>query len=237
MSNKAVLARVDKTDEVVTFEVPPQRINRSFQSEYNKLAVLATPQPLLHYQQSVSSIVLPNLLVYGSETGRVIELLESWTKPVEGALEPPTLKFSFIHLNLQRVKLESAEVVEDMWVGGSQPSRAEVTLTLLLYPEPPAIKTASVKPPEGTNVKLSPAEKAKYLAQVEAKVKADPKYKYKKGDVITITDSNKVTLNNKEIGLLTDFVTLDKKHTEPKGKAAPQLSKPESSSSASSTSK
>lgn len=236
MSSKAILSRINKPDEAVTFEVPPQRINRSFQSEYSKLAVLATPQPLLYYQQSVSSIVLPNLLVYGGETGRVIELLESWTKPVEGTLEPPTLKFSFIHLNLQRVKLESAEVVEDMWLGG-QPSRAEVTLSLLLYPEPPAVKTASTKPPEGTNVKLSPAEKAKYLAQVETKVKADPKYKYKKGDVVSITDGNKVTLNNKEIGSLTDFVTLEKKHIEPVGVNKPQLPKPESSSSASSTSK
>lgn len=235
MSSKATLVRVDKPDEVVTFEVPPQRINRSFQTEYNKLAVLATPQPLLHYQQSVSSMVLPNLLLYGSDTGRAIELLELWTKPVEGKLEPPTLKFSFVHLNLPRLKLESAEVIEDMWVGGSQPSRAEVTLTLLLYPEPPAVKTASTKPPEGTNVKLSPQERTKYLAQVETKVKADPKYKYKKGDVITITDDNKVTLNKKEIGLLTDFVTLEKKHTEPKGAAKPQVSKSESS--ASSTSK
>lgn len=236
MTAKASLSRIDKPDEVVTFEVPPQRINRSFQTEYSKLAVLATPQPLLYYQQSVSSIVLPNLLLYGTDTGRAIELLESWTKPVAGTLEPPTLKFSFVHLNLTRVKLETAEVIEDMWVGGSQPSRAEVTLTLLLHPEPPAVKTASTKPPEGTNVKLSPQERAKYLAQVETKVKADPKYKYKKGDVITITEDNKVTLNKREIGLLTDFVTLDKKHTEPKGVGQPQVSKPESSS-ASSTSK
>lgn len=221
----AKLVRADKQEEAVTFEVPPQRIQRGFAAEYNKLAVLKTPQPLLNYQHSDSTIVLPNLLVFGESTGGVIERLESWTKPTPGLLEPPTLKFEFVHLNLPRIKLAQAEVIEDMWVGGSSPTRMEVTLTLLIYPEPPAVKTAPVKPPEGTNVKLSPDELLKYLAEVEKKVKADPKYSYKKGDKIRI-EGDKVFLRDKEIGKLTDFVTLQQKHTPPKGKEPPKLEKP-----------
>lgn len=236
-SPKATLSRVDKPDEKVVFEIPPQKVNRSFQSEYTKLAVLATPQPLLSYQHSESSITLPNLLVYGSQTGAIIKLLESWTKPMDGTLEPPTLKFDFIHLNIARCKLEKAEVTEDMWVGGAQPTRAEATITLAIYPEPPAVKTATIKKDTGTNVTLSPDELAKYLDQIEAKVKADPKYQYKKGDKIELKDESIVLLRGKEIGKLTDFVTLEKKHQEPKGKDAPQLPKSESSSPKTSASK
>lgn len=224
MVTVAKLSRVDKPDEAVTFGVPPQRITRGFQAEYTKLAVLKTPQPLLSYQHSESTMVLPNLLVFGEETGAFIERLESWTKPVPGTLEPPTLKFEFVHINLQRVKLAQAEVIEDMWIGGSSPTRAEVTLTLLVYPELPAVKTAPTKPAEGTNVKLSQDELLKYLAEVEKKVKADPKYQYKKGDKVRI-EGDKVYLRDKEIGKLTDFVTLAKKHTEPKGKEPPKLEK------------
>ncbi len=220
---KATLTNIDKPDEVVTFTVPPQKINRGFQSEYAKLSVLATPQPLLWYQSSTTTLSLPNLLLYDDGTDKAIALLEQWTKPLDSTLEPPTLKFNFVHLNLPRVKLESAEIVEDMWKGGASPTRAEVTLTLLLYPEPPKVKTTPLPKPEGTNVKLNPQEKASYIAQVTTKVKADKKYNYKPTDKIDITDTNMVTLNGKEIGKLTDFVTLEKKHTEPKGKEPPKV--------------
>lgn len=234
-TSKATLARVDKPDEAITFDIPPQKVNRSFQAAYTKLTVLATPQPLLCYQQSESTITLPGLLVIGQKTGQVIKLLESWTKPLEGTLTPPVLKFSFVNLNLPKVVIESAEVVEDMWLGGSDTTRAEVNLTLLLNPDAPAAKVASTKKEE---VKLSPDEQAKYLAQIETKVKADPKYQYKPGDVIELKDDSVVLLRGKEIGKLTDFVTLEKKHTAPVGKDKPQLPKPESSaSSASKTSK
>lgn len=203
--------------------MPPQKINRGFQAEYTKLSVLSTPQPLLWYQSSETTLSIPNMLIFG-EGGKALTLLEQWTKPVTGDLEPPTLKFEFVHLNLPRVKLERVEVVEDMWLDGAAPSRYEVSLTLLLYPETPAVKTAPVAKPDGTNVKLSPAEKEKYLAQVTAKVKTDKKYNYKNGDKIEITDALKVTLNGKEIGKLTDFVQLEKKHQEPVAKEAPKTS-------------
>lgn len=223
---EATLTNTKKPEEVVTFKVPPQKINRGFQTEYSKLSVLATSQPLLWYQNSVTTLSLPGLLLFGEGTGRDIALLEQWTKPVEGELEPPTLKFNFAHIDLPRVKLESAEVVEDMWVGGASPTRAEVSLSLLLYPEPPAVKTAPIPKPEGTNVKLSAPEKLKYALEVTKKVKADPKYKYKQGDVVAITDQNRVTLNDKDIGALTDFVTLEKKHTPPTGKEEPKKAPP-----------
>lgn len=222
-SNQATLTNVTKSAEQVVFEITPQKINRSFSTEYSKLPVLATHQPLLWYQHSVSTIVLPSLLLFDKSTGAAIAQLEAWTKPAQGALEPATLKFNFAHLNLPRCKLESVEVIEDMWKGGASPTRAEVTLTLLLYPEPPLVKTAPAIAQTATNVKLTDAEKTKYLSQVLVKIKSDKKYSYKEGDTLAITDDLQVTLNTKPIGKLTDFVALEKKHQEPIGAEQPKV--------------
>ena len=231
---KATLTQINSPEKTVVFEVPPQKVVRSFKTEYNKLAVLKTAQPLLSYQHSGSTVTLPGLLLFNDKVGDDLRQLEEWTKP-DTSTEPPALKFEFTHLKLERCRIESAEVTEDMWVGGNQPTRAEVTLTLILDPIPPEPKKVEVN----TDVKLSPLEKEKYLAQILTKVKANPKkYSYKPTSKLDITSDNKVILDGKDIGKLEDFITLPKKHTVPEGKPKPQLPKSESSSvSASKTSK
>ena len=198
------------TQKVLALLVEPSERAYSYTSEYSKLPVIGTSQPLLTYKSSEMTLSLPDVKfwTYGNQKDLtpVLKQLASFTQPVLDTGEPPNLKLTLGAEVFDSVRVQKFTYRVKMHMGGL-PVMAEGSLDILLNPKP---KTLAVVVPD-TPPKLSQPEQNSSADKVKALLESDPikakLYSYTKGkSTVKVDETGQVLVDSKKVGYLKDIL-------------------------------
>lgn len=208
----ATLARVDGLGSY-TFILNPESESWVHNSEFAKLAVANTAQPIAKYKYSESQLSYPNVKFWSPGNSRnltpVLDILAGFTKPIKAGGEPPLLKLSYGDTTIDRLYLRNFTVKSQMKTGGSV-SMAEGSLDFILAPELPKVEKAPVEDPKPV-VKLTEKELDEASKLVLDLFTNDPKAAQKystdpKKDTYGVQADGKVLINGKAVGTLAEVL-------------------------------
>ena len=198
------------TQKVLALLVEPSERAYSYTSEYTKLPVIGTSQPLLTYKSSEMTLSLPDVKfwTYGNQKdlSPILKGLASFTQPVLETGEPPDLKLTLGSEVFENVRLHKFAYKVKLHVGGL-PVMAEGSLDILMNPKP---KTLAVVVPD-TPPKLSQPEQVSSADKVKALLESDPVkaklYSYTKGkSKVLVDETGQVLIDTKKVGYLKDVL-------------------------------
>ncbi len=212
----------DKSYELL---VEPSERSYAYSADYAKLPVIGTANPLLCYKASESSVSLSDVKfwTYGNckDLTPILKGIASLTQPLASTGEPPICRMTLGSEVYERVRVNKFSYRVKMHRGGL-PTMAEGSIDILIDPVP--AKLTTFVDPAKVPLKLSPSEQSSSAKKVRLLLEGDAvkakQYNYTKGtSIVIVADDGKVTVDEKEVGMLKDILGAD----TPTGLNSPKL--------------